>query len=134
MSPALDAAWGGGAAGGGAAAAGAAGDGRRARGRRRRRPGVAAADRPDAGAVRAAEAAPSPAVRTLPAGRWAAAAARRARPAAGAVPFGREAAGDATGDGAVVTRLEQGPGWTLDVVRPRRRGEAGGGTPPGAAG
>ena len=128
--PALDAAWGGGAAGGGAG--GAAGDAAGAAG------GAAAAavGRPDDGAVRTGAAAPSPAVRTLPAGRWAApAAARRARPAAGVVPFGREAAaGDAAGDGAVVTRLEQGPGWTLDVVRPRRRGEAGGGTLPGAVG
>ncbi len=140
--PALDAAWGAGAAGGGAAAAGAADDGvgepQRAAAAGATRAvaprAVAAADRPDAGAVRAAEAAPSPAVRALPAGRWAEAA-RRARPAAGVVQFGREAAaGDAAGDGAVVTRLEQGPGWTLDVVRPRRRGEAGGGTPPGAAG
>jgi len=28
------------------------------------------------------------------------------------------------------TRLNQGPGWTLDVVRPRRDGEAGGGAAP----
>ncbi len=129
--PTLDAAWGGGAAAGGAAGDGAGG--------RRRAPAavapraVAAADRPDAGAVRAAEAAPSPAVRTLPAGRWAAPA-RRDRPAAEPMQFGREAgAGEGAGHGAVVTRLEQGPGWTLDVVRPRRRGAAGGGTPPSAA-
>ena len=31
------------------------------------------------------------------------------------------------------SRLDQGSGWTLDVVRPRTDGEAGAGTAPGAA-
>jgi hypothetical protein len=31
----------------------------------------------------------------------------------------------------VVTRLDQGPGWTLDVVRPRTGGDVAAGAAPG---
>jgi hypothetical protein len=35
--------------------------------------------------------------------------------------------------GSVVTRLDQGPGWTLDVVRPGTSGKVGIGATPGSA-
>jgi len=41
---------------------------------------------------------------------------------------------DAEASPGVVTRLDQGPGWTLDVVRPAPRDDAGGGVVPGTAG
>jgi hypothetical protein len=47
-------------------------------------------------------------------------------PSDAAVPVETDARSTAEG---VVTRLDQGPGWTLEVVRPRTGGAAGGGGP-----
>jgi hypothetical protein len=83
-----------------------------------------ASDQPD-GAALAVDAGVSAAVPPPSADK--AVRARRARSAASAAELGPDAG--ATPAWAM-TRLDQGPGWTLDVVRPRKDGEAGGGAAP----
>jgi hypothetical protein len=75
----------------------------------------------------AANAEPSPTATPVPG-----ATAVRSQPdrsAGAAACLGREAV---TTSASVVTRLDRGRGWTLDVVRPRTGGEAGGGAAPEA--
>jgi hypothetical protein len=83
---------------------------------------------PDA-APPAADAEPSPAVTPMPVSAATEVRSQPNRSADAAARLGREAGATSA---SVVTRLDRGPGWTLDVVRPRTGGEAGGGAAPGA--
>ncbi len=87
-------------------------------------PAERAPDQPD-GAPLAAAAGVSRATAAAPADK--AVQARPARSAAPAAPLGPDAG---AAPAWTTTRLDQGPGWTLDAVRPPKDGETGGGTTP----
>jgi hypothetical protein len=89
-------------------------------------PPASAPNQPDAAAL-IADAEASPAVVPLPLAAEPTVRGRRDRSADAAARPGRDTAAPPAW---TTTRLDQGPGWTLEVVRPPRDGEAGGGAAP----
>jgi hypothetical protein len=87
-------------------------------------PAGPAPDQPDDGAAPAVDAGVSGAAAT------AADEAVRVRPARSAAPAAQPGPAAGATPAWTTTRLDQGPGWTLEVVRPRRDGEAGAGAAP----